>query len=228
VFLSTLHLPPARSALHAVARAVVALIASAVLAACNIVGPAMVLMQGPPKTEAQFTLDARRPHIVLVDDMKSRLPKRSLRDAITQRAEEALLEQKILAPDMLIASRAVQRALADDRSGKPKPISAIGADAGAAVVIYVTMDRWGLSQDGRTAAPIVEGRVKVIDCEANRRLWPAADTGFTLRLAPKMQQGDLPQDLGGRSRMEQALAQQFGLALAQLFYTHENSQSATR
>lgn len=205
-------------------------IVSCVLAlpACNIIGPVMVLAEGPPKTGAKVELDGSRTYVILVDDMRSRLPKRSLRDVIAQSAEETLLEKGAVAPQHLIAARAVQRAMVDDRSGKPKSIAEIGKDAGANVVIYVTMDSWGLTRDGRSAAPTAEGRIKIIDCDTNQRLWPQIEAGYALRVSPTMQQGDLPDDLAGRSRVEQDLAKRFGIAVAQLFYTHENSTSATR
>ncbi len=201
---------------------------SAGMASCNIVGPVMVLAQGPPKTEAQVRLDTGRVHLILVDDMRSRLPKRSLRDQIAQGAEESLLEEGVLRPENLIGARAVQRAMSDDRSGSPKSIADIGRDAGAGVVIYLTIDSWGLTRDGRSAAPAAEGRVKVIDCETNKRLWPPNDTGYRLRVAPTMQQGDLPADNAARARLEQDLARRLGTSLAQLFYKHETSKSATK
>lgn len=197
------------------------------LPACNIVGPALVLAEGPPKTDAKVELPVDRSYIILVDDMRSRLPKRSLRDQIAKSAEEALLAEGVLTSEHLIGSRAVQRALIDDRSGKPKPIAQIGKDAGANVVIYVTIDGWGITRDGRSAAPTAEGRVKLIDCDAGKRIWPPNDTGFPLRVSPTGQQGDLPTDLAGRSKLEQELAQRYGLAIAQLFYKHLSSTNAS-
>ncbi|MBL8745234.1 MAG: hypothetical protein JNK58_02640 [Phycisphaerae bacterium] len=198
------------------------------ISACNIIGPALVIAEGPPKTDAKVELNADRTYIILVDDMRSRLPKRSLRDQIAQSAEEKLLEEGVLKAEHLIGARAVQRALIDDRSGKPKAISEIGRDAGANVVIYVTIDSWGITRDGRSAAPSVEGRVKLIDCDANKRIWPPNDTGYPLRVAPSAQQGDLPNDLAGRSKVEQDLARRYGTAIAQLFYKHLSSTSATK
>jgi hypothetical protein len=198
------------------------------LPACNIVGPALVLAEGPPKTEALLRLDSSRTHIVLVDDMHSRLPKRSLRDIITQSAEEALLAEGVLSPQHLIGGRAIQAAMSDDRSGRPKPIASIGKDAGADVVIYVTIDSWGLTRDGRSAAPTAEARVKVIDCVANKRLWPPNDVGYALRVAPASMQGELPIENAAQAKLEQDLARRFGLALAQCFYKHETARSAKR
>lgn len=207
---------------------VFALTVAAALNGCNIVGPALVLAEGPPKTDAKLELNDDRTHVVLIDDMRSRLPKRSLRDQIAQAAEETLLEQGVLTSERLIGARAVQKAMIDDRSGKPKPIASIGKDAGADVVIYVTIDAWGITRDGRSAAPVVEARVKVIDCAENKRIWPPNDIGYALRVSPTSARGDLPADLAGRSKVEQELARLFGVAIAQLFYTHETSQSATK
>lgn len=208
--------------------ACLATIAATIFSGCNIVGPALVLAEGPPKTQALYRLDSSRSHIILVDDMRSRLPKRSLRDAIVDAAEQTLLNEGALSEQQLISGRAVQRAMSDDRSGKPKPIAAIGRDAGAAAVIYVTMDGWLLTRDGRSAAPEAELRVKVIDCEKNKRLWPPADVGYALRVQPGALRGDMPIDPSERTRLEQELARLVGVSIAQVFFTHESADSARK
>lgn len=204
----------------------VTLLTAAILAGCNIVGPVMVLAQGPPKTDAQYELESGRTFIVLIDDMNSRMPKRSLRDLMGSAAEETLLAEKVLGESELIGGRAVQRAMTDDRSGKPKSIVEIGREAGADVVIHVSIAAWGLSQDGRSAAPYAEGYVKVIDCTANRRLWPNIENGYLLRVRPEGLRGDGPTDLASKTKLEQDLARRFGVSIAQLFYKHETASSA--
>lgn len=207
---------------------VISVLSLSLSAGCNIVGPALVLAEGPPKTEALVRLDSSRTHIVLIDDMRSRLPKRSLRDVIVEAAEETLLGEGVLTTGRLIGGRAVQAAMSDDRSGRPKPIAAIGKDAGADIVIYVTLDSWAVTRDGRTAAPMVEARVKVIDCVSNKRVWPLNDIGYALLVAPPSMQGDLSLELAARTRLEQEVARRFGVALAQCFFKHETAKSAKR
>lgn len=203
-------------------------LAGGVLPSCNIVAPAVFLVAGPEKIEARYQPDARRTHVIVIDDLKSRLPKRSLRDLIGRSAEEELLRQRVLTPDTLIASASASRAVADDRHGGAIPVADIGRRVGAEVVVYVAIDGWTISRDGTTASPSVQARIKVIDAANNKRLWPAGDEGYTLVVQPATQQNTLPPELAARSAMEQALAKQFGIALAQVFYKHEKRESATQ
>lgn len=198
------------------------------LAGCNIVGPAMVLAQGPPKTEAVVQLAEDKKHLIFIDDLRSRLPKRSLRDLMAQSAEETLLIKKVLQQDKLIAARTVQRAVADDRYGATLPISKIGERAGADIVIYVIIDSWSLTRDGSSVSPVVAGRVKIIDCVNGRRLWPRNDEGYRLTMEQKSQTGPLPTGLAQRTTLEQEVAKRYGVALAQMFFTHETSTSALK
>lgn len=195
---------------------------------CNIVGPAMVLVSGPPKTEAAYEIDPTRTHVVMIDDLRSRFPKRSLRDLACKTVEERLLEEGVLKPDKLLSSRAAYQVAASEKYGQPLTIVEIGRRVGADVIIYVTIDWFTITKDGATASPFVQSRVKVLDAKNNDRLWPANEEGYSLIVAPNKSQGELPKDLGGRAAMEQAVTKQFALAVAQLFYTHETKDSATR
>ncbi|MDX2115771.1 MAG: hypothetical protein SFZ24_09185 [Planctomycetota bacterium] len=196
------------------------------LTACNIVGPIVAVASPPPSTPAQLELDPVRSHAILIDDLSSRLPKRSLRNDMVQSAQETLLANKALTPEQLIDSKGLQRALSDDMYGQARSIVEIGRKAGAQVVIHVAIDGWGLSRDLASASPFVEARVKVLDCDANNRIWPPMEQGYTLIVAPKMDQGNLPTTLAEKSKMERDLAKRFGVALAQLFYKHLNEDSA--
>lgn len=195
------------------------------LVSCNIVGPAMVLLTPPPSTEAQLELNENSTHMFFVDDLRNRMPKRSLRDAIAQSAESALLTEEALPEDKLISAKTAQRAVTADRHGAALPIAEIGRRTGVDVIIYVTIEAWGLSKDGTTSAPFVDGRVKVIDCKNNKRLWPTIEEGYLLRVAPTASQSNLPTGLAERSKLELELARTYGVALAQLFYKHYTEQS---
>lgn len=193
---------------------------------CNIVGPAMVMLTPPPSNEALFELDESRTHMVFIDDLKNRVPKRSLRDLMAESAEGAILQNEALSQDKLVSAKSTQRAAAEDRFGSTLPVAEIGKRAGVDVVIYVTMDTFSLTKDGTTAAPNAVGRVKVIDVQNNARLWPGLPEGYILRVAPQMQQGNLPNGLAERSALEQDLARRFGVSLGQMFFKHLTENSA--
>lgn len=199
---------------------------SAFGAGCNIVGPVMVLASGPPSTPALFELDADKNHVIFIDDFRNRMPRRSLRFEMAQSAESELMTRKSLREARLISNRAASRVASEESASERLSIADIGKQVGADVVIYVIIDSWFITRDYQTASPAVISRVKIIDVAQNRRIWPANAEGYTLSVQPKALQGDMPANLAARSALEQRLAQQFGIALAQMFYKYENRQSA--
>jgi hypothetical protein len=201
-------------------------------AGCNIVGPLAVIAAGPDKTDALFELDQNLNYVIVVDDLKSRVPRRSLREEISLAAEEALLSEGAVAKDKLIAGKAALRLSADeDQFGTPLSVAELGERLGADAVIYVAMERWTLSRDGGTFSPSVIGSVKVVNARDNQRIWPpGGGVGYRLVMEPntKVNNVEIPSDLAQRAQAEQAVARQFGLALAQTFFSHETGKSAKR
>lgn len=210
-----------------VALALGAALTGALLTGCNIVGPVVAVASGPPTTPARYELDAKRTHVIFIDDLRSRLPKRSLRDVIAQHAEQEILSRGLLKEQMLISSAAARRVAASESAEAVLPITDIGRRVGADVVIYITIDTFTLSRDGVSATPTVVGRMKILDVAENRRIWPGNEEGYSVIVQPQHSQGDLPRDLAGRSSMEIALCKRYGLAIAQTFYKHETRHSAT-
>lgn len=215
------------------ARAAVATLACAAwlpaLSGCNIVGPALLIVEGPPTTDAVFKLDEKRTHVIFVDDLKSRVPKRSLRTEIATSAEQTLLEEKILPQQQLIATGAIMRVAADDAFGTPMSVAQMGERVGADVVIYVSMEEWTLTQDRGTLTPKVVALVKIIDVESKERIWPKIGSGHRLTVEPRDQTnaGEVPKDLASRTAAEQALAKRCGKALAELFFEHETRKASS-
>jgi hypothetical protein len=194
------------------------------VAGCNIVGPAFVLVHGPEKIPAVYTLDPERPTVILVDDRSNRVPRRSLRLTLAQEAEKSLLKEKAL-KDMIGAQAALTAAGAD-KDGRPLSIAEIGRAVGAQVVIYATVDQFTLSPDGNSFLPTAQLRVKIIDAVNDKRIWPDDRGGYicTARLPIK---GDTaPTTLNEQAKAEDELAQETGLALARLFFKHERPRGA--
>lgn len=196
-------------------------------AGCNYLGPAVAIISGPPTKSAAFELDASKTYVIFIDDLRSRLPKRSLRDIVSQAAEERILAEGLLKPDNLISATATRRVAASETNVNKLTIVEIGQRVGADVVIYITVDGFLLTRDGVSAMPTVLSRMKILDVHENRRIWPGAEEGHSIIVQPQRQQGDLSTDLAGRNAMEVALAKRFGVAIAQVFYKHEIRESAT-
>jgi hypothetical protein len=195
------------------------------LAGCNIVGPAYLLIHGPPKTPAAYTLDKERTAVVFVDDRANRMPRRALRTAMAAEAERVILGQKLV-KDMITGQSAIQAAEADPE-GQPVSIAEIGRSIGAQQVIYATIDTFTLSPDGQTFAPSMVVRVKVLDAADGKRLWPEDRRGATLPVQIPPKQGTAAASSIELTRAENELATAAGLALARLFFKHETPKSVS-
>lgn len=195
------------------------------LGGCNIVGPAYVLIHGPEKTPAVYKLDEKKPTVVLVDDRASVLPRRSLRTTIASRASQELLNEK--AVETVIDAKAIQALLMRDSPDRPTPIATLGRQVQAQQVIYVTMDRFGLSPDGATYQPFADARVKVITTDdGGERVWPTQPEGYALRVVLPIQRDELPSGAGVLVKAQEALADRVGVELSRLFFKYETGARA--
>ncbi len=189
------------------------------LGGCNIVAPAFMVIHGPPKTPAAHALDPERTTAVFLDDRDNRIPRRSMRQALTKQAQESLLKNRVLKD--LISTESSAAFAATESPEKPMSITELGRGVGAAVVIHATMTAFGLSPDGQVYAPFAELRVRVVDVEADRRLWPDTDGGYPLVVQLPARASDGPTSVAARIQVETELATLAGQRLAELFFKHE-------
>jgi hypothetical protein len=196
------------------------------LPACNIATPVFFAVHGPGKVQARYTLDPELKTVVFVDDPASKTATRTLRSDIASAASEALLRKGVV--KTMIDSRGVMTAATKDRYGQPMSISELGRTVDADIVIYAAVTEFTLSPDNATYRPAAGLAVKVIDARSGQRLWPEDAGGSIVRLNPKFGVGDAPATRSEMARAQSALARQLGLALAQAFYKHEVTESASR
>lgn len=220
---ATEHRRPSRLLLPATVAAIVAVLG--VVAGCNIVGPAYLMVHGPEKVKAVYHLDKDRPTLIFVDDRNNHMPRRSLRLVAAQQAQDVLLKHEVLTnvidvrPALAVASR--------EREGQAISVVDVGRAVGAEVVIYVSVDQFTVSTDGQSISPAVTMRMRVIDVTRNERVFPLDHPrgwSFGVRTHPKA--GYAPIERGDLIQAENMLAQQAGLAIAQLFYDHEKPLTA--
>jgi len=194
------------------------------LAGCNIVAPIFYAVHGPPKTKPLYQLQPRRPTVVFVDDRSNIAPRRVLRSTIARRAEQELLDRGVLVN--VIDSRAAFRVASEDSLSNPMPIGAIGEAVGAEVIIYVSLDSFTLSPQDGGSKPAASASVKVLDVTNKARLWPVGTSrGYPLRVALPVAPNYGTMNNTARLKVQNSLAETLGLGVAQLFYTHETSQS---
>jgi len=200
---------------------------AALLAGCNIIGPIAVLASGPPKTQAQYTLDPTKVTVIVIDDRASRTPQRSLRDIVGRSAEEEILRRKLV--NDMVKSNLALGVMARERFGSPLTIAELGQALKAETVIYATVDEFALSPDGQTYSPFTRLRVRVVDATTGNRLFPPPGTTDWAKLDVDIPAQATEKPGGGEQNAAlQDLARVTGLALAQMFYTHENREAPKR
>jgi len=188
------------------------------LPGCNIVAPAYYMIHGPEKTKKLYGLDKTKTTVIFIDDRANRVPRRALRIVMGEQAEKTLLKEGVV-KDM-VTSQSALAAAGTDHSGKPLSVAEVGEAVKAQVVIYATVDSFVISPDGSTFAPSMSMRVRVVDVAADKRLWPDDPNGFPMVVRPRVQSKSVPSTTTARYQIEDELAQQAGLELAQLFYKH--------
>ena len=198
-----------------------------IVAGCNIVAPAYLLIHGPEKIQAVYELDANRTTVIFIDDPKNRIPRRALRMVAAQETERILLEDRALKD--VVATQSAMAVSIQDRYGESFSVVEIGKAVKAEVVLYAVIDEFSLSQDGQSYSPIVTMRVRLIDVEKNERIWPLDETtGYLLTAPMRPTRALIPTAHAEMIEAQTLLAKHAGRALAQLFYDHERRLSARR
>jgi hypothetical protein len=192
-------------------------------AGCNIVAPALMIAQGPPKIEAQLKLDKSRTHVILIDDRRSVLPSRNLRELIGTTAEKALLEKDAVTD--IVQSRIASAQVRGERFGTPMSIVEVARAVKADVIIYATVDSFSLTVDGQSLAPTAVLRVKVIDAQTEQRLLPPDGEldWRTLTVSLPSAAATAPTSQSQVFAIQTDLAHWTGIQLARMFYDVERA-----
>jgi hypothetical protein len=195
---------------------------------CNIVAPIAYIVEGPPKIDAEYTLEDR-PTVVFVDDRGNVIPsnaqamRRTLADTLSQELMVRKLVTTTISPRdaMAVAS-------ARDKHGELLAIDAIGREVGAEQIIFIEMLAFGLSPDGVTPRPTSICQVRVIDVERRKRLYPEGDesgqVARTVQTALPEFDPTVARSAASRLKIYQALADLTGVEIAKLFYKHEKKE----
>lgn len=194
------------------------------LAGCNIGVPVMYAITGPPKIPALYEIDGSRPTVILIDDPRSRVPRRELRLLIGQTADETLLKAKAIENGKLIGSRSALSAATSSAASQTLSIVDVGRRVGAEVVIYAEVTDWRFALGPEGVAPSVALSVSIFDTLANQRLWPEEGGQVMVTSLP----AEAGFKSGDRPVLERALAKEAGLRLGQMFFEHAKDQLQNR
>lgn len=216
-----------RRSLSAVLLSLVLLPVAGVQQGCDYVAAGIYVLEGPPKVERQYELDSTRKIVVFVDDRSGAMPRKGLRRLIGMSAEETLLKEKVLQPELVVPAQAAVAAVTQEKRGEPMSVVDVGRAIGADVVVYVSVEKFTLSRDGAANQPFAVAYVKVFDAEKNERLWPTASLGHPVMYSAAAS-AELPDSMGERSRAEENLARRLGVEVARIFFTYEREGAAKR
>lgn len=196
------------------------------VAGCNIVAPIAYAIHGPGQVEAIHTLDEEQTVVYFIDDPSSKIAQRRLRYTMADVASQTLLDKKVVLD--VLDSRTILAAATKERHGDRMSITELGRAVGADIVIYAVVTNFSLANEGNTFVPSTSMRVKIIDVAEGARVWPAAESGYLVEVCLPQRPGTTAMEQDNRLQTETALAEKAGLALAQMFYKHEITESATR
>lgn len=200
-----------------------------IISGCNIAGAAHALVRPDPVIEAKFHL-ANQPTVVLFDDYYSVVNPRRLRREIADEATVVLMEQADR-DDMISPLDALNVAQRFDKPESRLRISEVGRRVGAGQVIYVEPIQFMIPRIAGTKAPMARFRIKVIDVETGRRMWPDEKDGGSngwLITASLTRDEAVTYAQEGSGAASQALAVESGDAIARLFIDTHLSQQGNR
>ncbi|MCH2142304.1 MAG: hypothetical protein MK077_04830 [Phycisphaerales bacterium] len=186
---------------------------------CNIAQAVDAVTRPDPEIKAKYEISDRTT-VVIVDDPGSHVNPVRLRREIASSATEKLLQRRAIS-DMIDPRDAFQVARKLDKPGDPVSLDDIGRAVGASQLIYIEVIGFGIQQGPRGLQPRADLRVKLIDVDGRRRLFPADDGSggsFGASVSVSVTQQEL-QSIGvdrlNEAQME--LAKRSGVAVARLF-----------
>ena len=198
------------------------LAAAALLASCNVVGPAAYIIEGPAKVDARYTL-ADVPTVVYVDDRSNVVNPVSLRRVIAEKVGEVLMVKKLV-QHTINPQDAISLTTKRERNSNILSMEEIATMVGAKQLIYVEMDRFDPTPDGFTPRPVASCRVRVIDVEKRMRVFPPVESQAASWPVQSMTREVDPEAFrttSARLQVFEGLAIKTGEDIAKLFYKHE-------
>lgn len=200
--------------------ALLGMVICTMLCSCNIASTVAYVTAPNPVTEAEYELKDTST-VVFIDDRRNWVSPVRLRRIIGDTASEGLLKEELVT-DVISPRDATAAARQLDRGARPAGIDRVGELVGAKQIIYVEMVGFSLTQDGMTPEPYAACRVRVIDLNEEKRMFPPVEDSNS-RLVEVSLPGTKSQgmtDSRQRQKLGELLAQETGRQVAMLFYEH--------
>lgn len=183
---------------------------------------------------ALFT-PADQPTLVLVEDAPQPvLDQPDLAGLIAGRVAQILIEQKVITKFTDSGAVAELRARTPDFDTEPAKwnIARIGREVGAQQVLYISIQEFGLTEEGVIFRPRATVRVKFVDAQSGQRLFPPAADQYGSSGHPITTQRNYG-SMDGASQATQVilarrLAEDIAQDIARLFYEHTPPEPGER
>lgn len=203
--------------------------AATLLPGCNIVGPVMMVAQGPGEVEKVYELDPNLKTVIFVDDPANKIAQRRTRAQIGEAAQNALMRRKKVLEANMIDTRSAMSVAAN--GDDTLSVTEIGEAVGADIIIYALVTRFEITGRNVELDPVSEVEVKVFDVANHARLFPpAGEPGYRSRFGGQRRSGNsfVPTNRTDQLKAQGELARITGEGLSQLFYDVEVPQSLRR
>ena len=204
------------------------LLSSLLSGGCNVVAPVYFAVAGPGEVEAATDLDIERSYVVFIDDPASRVTRRRYRAMIGSTAQELLLRKKLVAEGEMIDTRSAMAMASRGSATDPMPIDEIGRAVGADIVIYVAISDFSVDRGSDHPRPEAMMHIKLVDSATGERIWPESPQGFPQRAIIPTAPNTIANSRAEIARLEEQLATQAGVVLAEVFYDVEIPLSSRR
>lgn len=189
------------------------------LGGCALLGWTASAVQNAIPVDAAYELQDR-PTLIMIDDPSRKLTTIDLSTLIAGRMADLFVAEKVVGkPNMLAGNRAAQLA-ADHPDFGRWPIDRVGREAGAQQVVYALVQEFRIVDEAGMYRPLAEMRVKVIDAETGKRLFPVGtDTGQPVVVEQFYRSMD-GSGLSTETVLARRLSEELAVKMAQLFYAH--------
>lgn len=182
---------------------------------CNAVGAIAYKAVGDPKNPAEFK-PAQKPTLILVENFQNPDLYHAPSLQVARDVEQELSENKV-AP--VVSREKLDDLRTNDAAAYHKMnIPAVGRAAGAKQVIYVNLVKFSAEPPlgGSEMSGLAEARVKVIDAESGRTLWPPdSSEGREVRYETRHEEAV---DFSSRPAVQEQISHGIATKIARLFY----------
>jgi hypothetical protein len=189
-----------------------------ILAGCQLAGVVLSAMP-PPDIPARYEI-ADQPTLIFVDDPADIVPALPLMGQIAHHAGLLLKNEKVVT--QIIDPSSVDALRFKHSDFSTWSVTRVGQELGAKQVIYVMVERFQLVGPDQFYEPVVWMRVKLIDVQSGRRLFPEQDgPGDPVQSAVMLRKTVESGTPGGEQALSRQLAQQAGEDVARVFFKHQ-------